>query len=140
MFKQKMLARFVFSAVTMSLANTPAHAQPTPNAFTAEEARSGRDSYGSFCTFCHGKNLEGSSGPSLIGKAFKAGWSKHSVAELYVFVQHTMPFCAGGSLSDAEYANIIAYILSRNEVEAGTTPFDAKNNANIGAMMGAPSR
>ena len=72
-----------------------------------------------YCSSCHGKDLYGTSAPALAGKSFNASWRQHTIADLYKFIQTSMPFCAGGTLADQDYANIVAFILSKNGVKSG---------------------
>lgn len=90
-------------------------------AFTQAQADQGRRVYGAFCATCHGVDLEGAVGPTLSGPGFNAKWShrERSVRDLYDVLRTTMPRPAAGSLSEASYLQVLAYILSRNGLTAG---------------------
>jgi len=61
--------------------------------YTAEQARRGAQSYGQFCSRCHGANLGGNSTgvPPLTGTPFFDRWSDLSVFDLSVQIQNSMP-------------------------------------------------
>lgn len=88
-----------------------------PFAFTAAQAAGGGANYQRICAECHGAELEGLSAPSLVGDTFS--WLYQPVSEFHAYVQELMPPGAGGTLSDAQVATIIAYIGQRNGMEAG---------------------
>jgi len=96
--------------------------------FTEDQATQGEEVYTANCVACHGTNLEGSVGPELAGDAFQTKWQGEAVGALYAYVHDNMPLGAGGSLGDDEYANVVAYILSQNGLEAGDTALPADSN------------
>jgi hypothetical protein len=59
--------------------------------------------------------------PPLAGESFRAIWGGRSVRELFDTAK-TMPPANPGSLTDATYTNIVAYILQVNGYAAGETP------------------
>ena len=72
------------------------------------------------CIGCHGPKLDGGdSGPKLVGDAFMANWSSQSVGVFFDWVREAMPAEAPGTLSRADTAAVIAYILQLNKVPAG---------------------
>ena len=60
--------------------------------------------------------------PPLAGEAFRTLWAGRSVRTLYDSAK-TMPPANPGSLSDAAYASIVAYMLQVNGYAAGETAF-----------------
>lgn len=97
------------------------HAQST---YTSGQAAAGRKVYGAYCANCHGAELEGGVGPSLAGARFLHEWSGKGARHLFDMLRTTMPKPASGSLSDSAYADVFAYVLSRNGVPAGAVPLD----------------
>src|SRR5262245_7269226 len=72
--------------------------------------------YTARCSSCHGPNLQGTAhGPELGGADFKENWGTRS-AELLPFIKARMPPGEAGSLPDAAYAEIAAYILRSNGI------------------------
>lgn len=88
-------------------------------AYTAEQAESGRQAYRSNCADCHGPALEGGEEPGLKGDEFWRGWREDSVFSLFDFVRYNMPNDDPGTLSDRTVLDIVAYILSGNDLPAG---------------------
>lgn len=85
------------------------------SAFTAEQAAAGRTAYEEACAECHLSSLRGSfEAPELAGPSFVRAWGSRPVAELLKYTRTTMPDEDPESLSDAEYAAIVAYIVQQN--------------------------
>lgn len=89
--------------------------------FTSEQAQRGRMTFELYCAGCHGSDLISADGyaPDLIGFSFTSRWHNVSVYRRYSIIRETMPQGAGGMLSDQEYADIVAYVLSYNKYPAG---------------------
>jgi len=105
-------------------------AQSQPLAvFTAQQARQGKIFYAQACASCHGPDLEGASGPALTGSDFLQSMmdQNRTAASLLAVVTETMPYDAAGNLPDAQFEDIVAYILSRSGYPAGSEEFSPKN-------------
>ena len=90
--------------------------------FTADQATQGKAAYDNKCSICHGAELLGQEmAPPLSGASFLGNWSGQSLNDLFARIKTTMPANDPGSLSSAETALITAYILSFNQLPAGTT-------------------
>ncbi len=92
--------------------------------YTGAQVQSGKAQYAHSCAICHGEQLQGVSAPALAGGAF--GKSHLTVASMRTIVTKQMPLTAPGSLSAAQYADIMAYLLASNCVKpgaAGNLPF-----------------
>lgn len=94
--------------------------------FTAEQARRGKIAYTGPCDRCHGIKLDGASddpdmlpAPPVAGPKFLRKWNGRTLAALFDYVRETMPANNPGYLSDAEVADIVAYLLSSSDVPAG---------------------
>ena len=115
--------------------------------YTKEQAKRGRPVYARNCTECHGdtpvalapvrpnqmlleRQLDflrvsdpGASGfssaPPLSGGVFLRGWKGQTVANLYQFARSEMPQGSPGSLTDQQYADIIAYMFNLSRLPAG---------------------
>jgi PQQ-dependent dehydrogenase (methanol/ethanol family) len=112
--KRILLAALLFSPLAASAAS--------PGGFTSAQVSGGETAYAQFCSQCHGANLEGESGPPLSGDTFRALYGQGTAAGLYDFISRQMPQNAPGSLTQAQYLDITAYLLSRNGMRAGSTP------------------
>jgi PQQ-dependent dehydrogenase (s-GDH family) len=94
-----------------------------PPQYTAAQAAAGKTAFDADCAVCHGNTLtNGTMAPPLAGESFRALWAGRPVRALYDSAR-TMPPANPGSLSDATYASILAYILQMNDYAAGETPF-----------------
>ncbi len=90
--------------------------------FASSQAERGRVIYEQTCALgCHIENLMGS-GPSLNlrGYDFLLRWADFSLAELLELMNTTMPKDENVRLTDKQYVDVIAYILSANGFPAGT--------------------
>ena len=115
--------------------------------YTKEQAKRGRPVYGKYCTECHGDTpvalapvrpnqmlLEGqldflrvsdpdvggfASAPPLSGGVFLRGWKGQTVGNLYQYARTAMPQETPGSLTDQQYADIIAYMFNLSSLPAG---------------------
>jgi mono/diheme cytochrome c family protein len=122
---------FVMSAFCVSLgAQVAATRSVNDGVFTAEQAKRGEVVYKEQCSTCHGDNLEGSGPmPPLAGKDFLASWTGKTVGDLFEKVTTTMPATAPGTLTPAQGADTVAYMLSAGKYPAGTMELDSKLEA-----------
>ena len=108
--------------------------------FTEAQAARGRDVYTGACGLCHGRRLNGApddpdmrSTPPLVRARFLREWEGRSLATLLAYTRLTMPEDNPASLSDAEYVDVIAYMLSVGRMPAGNgeLPTDSRRLAEI---------
>lgn len=84
------------------------------SAGTHAVAQSNDDAYLRNCSGCHGPELRGGeTGPALIGSAFQQKWER-APQELEQLTRGTMPPTNPGSLSNQDYAAVIAQIRRAN--------------------------
>jgi mono/diheme cytochrome c family protein len=109
-----------------------AHAAPAGD-YTQSQARSGHQVYAQHCAQCHGGDLHGNAGPPLAGSQFADNlrFSKMSGQQLYHFIKTQMPADAPGSLSAAQYRDVLAYLLSKNGYPAGAKPLSSHSIASV---------
>jgi mono/diheme cytochrome c family protein len=94
--------------------------------YTAPQAERGRSAYMQSCASCHADDLRGrSTAPSLIEESFLFLWSDMSVGDLFERTRMLMPSDRPGSLPSATYADIIAFVMSKNGFPAGSTELSA---------------
>lgn len=108
--------------------------------YTELQAERGRAVYSAPCGMCHGRRLNGAPddedmipGPPLARAKFMRAWEGRSLATLLDYTRATMPQNNPGSLTDEEYLDIIAYMLSVSRMPAGDAElrFDPQRLARI---------
>ena len=119
------------AAVALALAAAAAApaAQSAPRSvsngvYTAEQAARGKALYDEQCAWCHGplRAFVPEMAALLGDHTFRARWRGRPLGELFDLIRRTMPQDAPGSLSPAQSAELVAYILSGNRKPAGPTP------------------
>ena len=108
--------------------------------FTEAQAARGRQAYSGACGLCHGRRLNGApddpdmvSTPPLARARFLRVWEGRSLAALLAYTRLTMPEDNPGSLSEQEYVDVVAYLLSMSRMPAGDDelPSDSRSLAHI---------
>lgn len=121
------MMRFLLLAAAL-LAVSSAGAQTKANGgYTSAQALRGATVYTQSCMMCHGANLQGEAGPALAGEPFRLAYGGGTAAPLYIFISHQMPQDKPGSLSQRQYLEVTAYVLSRNGIAAGNTPLSIRS-------------
>lgn len=112
-------------------ASSPKKASKVPALFTEAQAEEGKSIYEAKCSFCHAPDLTGRAGPALKGKFFASPTHKYKVGDIFTIVAQNMPATAPGSLTQEEYAKIMAFILQQNGYPAGQQEltFDAAKSS-----------
>ncbi len=94
--------------------------------YSEAQAIRGRDIYEGACGLCHGRRLNGAgddpdmrSTPPLARAKFLRDWEGRSLATLLEYTRATMPENNPGSLTEQEYVDVIAYMLSVSRIPAG---------------------
>ena len=112
--------------------------------YTRAQADRGKKSYALYCESCHAADLSGTnSGDSGAPPLRRDGFMQGSDANaLFTKIRDTMPFDAPGSLGNAEYLDILAFIFQENGFPAGDTPMtaDAELLKTIRIVRAAPGR
>ena len=89
--------------------------------YTAEQATRGEAVYKEMCAACHGDNLEGSGPmPPLAGMDFLTNWRGKTLGDLYEKTQTTMPATAPGTMTPAQTADVLGYMLKASKYPEGT--------------------
>ena len=116
-------AAFIAAGLALRPAAAVAHGD-----YTKAQAQAGRQLFARHCSQCHGAQLQGQAGPPLKGPAFAANlrFSKMSAQQLYDFMKSQMPANNPGSLSERQYLEALAFILSQNGYPSGPHPLSPK--------------
>ncbi len=109
------------------------------------QAEDGATAFAANCAACHGTELEGTTlGPILSGNSFVQRWGTQTPALLLNNIQANMPPGGNDGISDEDYTNIVAHILSSNGVdaisEALTASTDFEIADNISSVVARRSR
>jgi len=117
------IAVFCGGAVSAVMAQAPAASKTVwDGVYTAAQAARGANSFSGNCSRCHAAEPNaGEEGKNLAGKAFWDSFKESTVDHLLDFVSKNMPNGQGGSLSANTYADLVAYILSRNDLPPGAS-------------------
>lgn len=113
-------------------ARTPQDAPKTTwdGVYTDAQAKRGETSYAQSCTSCHGPDLAGlDTAPSLTGSDFNTDWNDLPLEDLFERIRTTMPADGPGSLTREQYADIVAFLLSKDHFPAGAADLPADNTA-----------
>jgi mono/diheme cytochrome c family protein len=112
----------------------------TGAAYTSQQASRGAPLYAAHCAQCHGTNLEGTDfAPGLQAAELLGRWKHRSVSELLTLMQTTMPLTSPGGLSPQQNADILAYMLQRAKVPAGTAELPAVRLATAVPVQPVPT-
>lgn len=117
------MAKLKFAAfgLAVSLLAVAAQAGTPPALYTEAQATAGAQGFSQHCASCHGADLKGGVGPALIGQAFAGSSSGFTVGSVFTTLSQQMPADQPGSLSHAQYEDIMAYLLKKNGYPAGST-------------------
>ncbi len=104
----------------------------TTGGYTQAQASAGAAVYTNNCSSCHGANLKGNSGPTLVGPSIASGYK--TAAALHDFIKTQMPANAPNSLSAQQYDDVTAYVLAKNGRLGGGTAGASNGGAAKGTV------
>lgn len=96
--------------------------------YTDVQATRGAAIYKEKCASCHGPALGGSLAPPLAGDAFAAQWGG-PLSAIVDKIQLTMPANAMGTLTRAQAADVLAFMLQTSKFPAGRTELSSDEAA-----------
>ncbi len=102
--------------------------------YSEGQAARGHDFYTAVCSSCHGAAMEGVSAPALKGDRFIERWREGMLDSFYDFIRERMPFgkpAGSKQIPDAEYLDILTYILKVNGYRFGNSELTAGLLANV---------
>lgn len=108
-----------------------------PVTFTSEQAGRGQAAYRRACQDCHGYELNNGEfgGAPLNGLYFSRHWGSGSVAALYGYLTAKMPPDRPGKLNPQTYADLVAFLLSKNGYAAGSAELPPDQDAQQRMIM-----
>jgi mono/diheme cytochrome c family protein len=124
-----MRARRLTLTVLAGLLSTAGLAQSTKSVwtgvYTAAQAATGEELYVAACARCHGDDLEGRErAPALAGGTFGQRWDGATLKTLFERVEQMPPDDPGARLTPQKDIDVLAFLLSANEVPAGTAKLE----------------
>ena len=128
-------AGVIASIIVSAALGTMAFGQGAAGLFTQAQVDAGRQGFADNCAACHQADLSGTNdAPALTGPAFMGAWKGRTTQQLYTKIAKTMPAGRGGSLDDATYTAITAYILRANGATPGANAFTPATSLGIGTI------
>ena len=108
--------------------------QAAPEISLSSQAQAGKRHYDRYCIDCHLAGLRGSGhGPALSGPGFTDKWDPLTTSELFQLIKTSMPPGGGADLGEAEYLDLVAYILQGNGRLKDAGPIDLQLSRYIGS-------
>jgi mono/diheme cytochrome c family protein len=95
--------------------------------YTPAQAQQGKILYDQKCASCHGSMASATPdmAPLLNDYVFQAAWNGRSLGDLFDRIRNTMPQNEPGTLSPQHTADIVAYLLSANQLPPGSAALDS---------------
>jgi mono/diheme cytochrome c family protein len=125
-------------ALTLGLGaseNSPEASEETPSSvwdgiYTLEQAERGEPLYTRGCGECHGPDLGGDDmSPPLIGSDFVWDWNGLTVGDLFERLRISMPDGKPRSMTNQEKADVLAFMLLKNDFPAGDSELASSTRA-----------
>jgi S-disulfanyl-L-cysteine oxidoreductase SoxD len=119
-----LLAALAGAMLFLPAASSLAQDEALPKAsFTAAQVERGAAEYKRSCLDCHGANLDDGEfgGAPLKGAGFREKYFGITADALFGYISTAMPPDRPGRLSPGVYADLTAFILSKNGMTAGSS-------------------
>jgi cytochrome c len=88
--------------------------------YTDAQSKRGEAVYMDMCANCHGAELEGMDmSPPLAGATFSSNWNELTLGDLADRIRISMPADRPGTMTRAQVADVMAYLLKANRYPAG---------------------
>lgn len=137
---KSVVANVVTAAICIAAVSVSVAGADAKGAYTAAQAERGTKTFNSSCSMCHGQSLGGGPGtPPLAGPEFMFTWQDRSAAELFDYVKANMPPSSVGSLTDQQYADVVAVILKANGTSPGEVELTADPTVQQAVRITAPA-
>lgn len=121
-FKNSGLHRIVITLAGLILCASTSADPRTVNdgVFTKDQAKIGEQLYSQHCMLCHDKKYF---------RPVLKRWAGQPLGIIFAIMSTSMPESNPGFLSEKEYVDILAYILSLSRYAAGDSELDYNNGA-----------
>ncbi|MEX2180541.1 MAG: c-type cytochrome [Gemmatimonadaceae bacterium] len=112
-----LLAAFVLVGAAQA-----AHLSTADGVYSRQQADQGRDLWAYACQSCHAPTQH-------AGPVFRGRWFGRTLGELFGYLRREMPQTDPGTMSDVEYAALIAYLMRINGMPAAARTLAADSVA-----------
>jgi mono/diheme cytochrome c family protein len=90
--------------------------------YTEAQSKRGEGIYLEMCGNCHGAELEGlDMSPPLAGATFGSNWNELTLGDLADRIRISMPADRPGTMTRAQVADVMAFMLKANSFPSGPT-------------------
>jgi mono/diheme cytochrome c family protein len=90
--------------------------------YTEAQSKRGEAVYLEMCANCHGVELEGMDmSPALAGATFGSNWNDLTMGDLSERIRISMPADRPGTMTRAQIADVMAFMLKANKFPSGST-------------------
>ena len=100
-------------------------ATPPAEAFPAEQLARGEEVWNTTCNRCHGPESDNPDAPLLLRRGSLKNYA--NAADLFQYVQGSMPSDEPGSLPDEQYWDVLAFLIDRQGIPSGDAPLGPDN-------------
>lgn len=111
-----------FAALALSGAAQATGPTTADGVYTRQQADQGREVWALACQSCHAPTQH-------AGPLFKGRWYGRTLGELFGYLRREMPQTDPGTMSDVEYAALLAYLMRINGMPQGSTALAADSAA-----------
>ena len=118
------MQRFVIAIVVTAVCTMAAQETQTvwSGVYTEAQSKRGETTYLAMCGNCHGAELEGADmSPPLAGATFSSNWNELTMGDLAERIRISMPADRPGSMTRAQIAEVMAFMLKANGYPTGET-------------------
>ena len=90
--------------------------------YTEPQSKRGEALYAGMCANCHGADMGGiDMSPALVGVTFNSNWNELTMGDLSERIRISMPADRPGTMSRAQIADVMSFMLKANKFPAGET-------------------
>jgi cytochrome c len=130
-----MMAAALACVTSVAVAQTVKPVSVWSGVYTAAQNKRGEELHAAVCVMCHGPRLNGAGqpemppSPAIARASFLQKWAGRNVAALFIYVRHTMPPDAPGTLTDQQCIDAIAHMFAVSGMPAGDKELPPDPNA-----------